>query len=133
MRATPVMPRSLPRRGRAWQRAAPAMRRWKRRRRRPATGSPPPRDVEMQDPPRDEGALGVEVGALEVPAIEVVRTMEVLAIEVERTRARPTEGVRPPAAKVEAEEDETLGSHMVVCAKLTHEWVEVSPLPRSVF
>ena len=29
----------------------------------------------------------------------------------------------------EAEEGESLGSHMVECAKLTHEWVEVSLLP----
>jgi len=48
----------------------------------------------MQDPPRDEGAVGVEVVALEVPAIEVVRTTEVPAIKAERTRAEPTEGVR---------------------------------------
>ena len=60
----------------------------------------------------------MEVGALEVPAIEVVRTTEVPAIEAERTRAEPTEGVRPPP---------------VECAKLTHDWVEVSLLPRSVF
>jgi hypothetical protein len=32
--------------------------------------SPPPRDVEMQDPPRDEGAANVVVGALDVRAIE---------------------------------------------------------------
>ena len=89
--------------------------------------------MKMQDPSRDEGAVGMEVGALEVPAIEVVRTTEVLAIEAERTRAKPTEGVRPPPAKEEAEEGESLGNHMVECAKLTHEWVEVSLLPRSVF
>jgi hypothetical protein len=57
-------------------------------------GLPPPRDVEMQDLPREEGAVGVKVGVLEVPSIEVVRTTEVLATEVERTRAEPTEGVR---------------------------------------
>ena len=73
--------------------------------------------------------MNVEVGALEVSAIEVVRTTEVPAIEAERTRAEPTEGVRPPLVKEEAE---SLGSHMVECAKLTHEWVEVSLLPRSV-
>ena len=61
----------------------------------------------------------MEVGALEVLAIEVVRTMEVPAIKAERTQAEPTEGVRPPPAKEEAEEDETLSSHMVECAKLT--------------
>ena len=48
--------------------------------------SPPPRDVEMQDPPRDEGAVDVEVRSLEVPPIEVVRTTEVQAIKAERTR-----------------------------------------------
>ena len=62
----------------------------------------------MQDPPRDEGAVNVAVGALDVPAIGV-----------ERARADSTEGVRPPPAKEEAEEDETLSSHMVECAKLT--------------
>jgi len=86
----------------------------------------------MQDPPRDEGAVNVAVGALVVLAIEEVRTVEVPAIGAERARADSTEGVRPPSAKEEAEEDESLGSHMVECAKLTHEWVEVSLLPRSV-
>ena len=80
----------------------------------------------MQDPPRDEGVTVVGVGTLEVPALEVVRIVEVSAIEAERTRAQPTKGVRPPPAKEEAKEDESLGSHMVECAKLTHEWVEVS-------
>ena len=69
---------------------------------------------------------------MEVLAIEVVRTMEVPAIEAERTCAEPIEGVRPPSAKEEAEEGESLGSHMVECAKLTHEWVEVSLLPHSI-
>ena len=87
----------------------------------------------MQDLPRDEGAADVEVRSLEVPLIEVVKTTEVPAIEVERTRAEPTEGVRPPPVKEEAEEGESLGSHMVECAKLTHEWVEVSLLPRSIY
>jgi hypothetical protein len=92
----------------------------------------------MQDPPRDEGAVNVGVGALDVPAIEEVRTVEVPAIKevmtvevpaigAKRARADSTEGVRPPPAKEEAKEDESLGSHMVECAKLTHEWVEVSP------
>ena len=79
--------------------------------------------------------MGVEVGALEVPAIEVVQTADVSAIEADGTRAEPTEaaeGVRSPPAKEEAEEGESLGSHMVVCAKLTHEWVEVSLLPSSI-
>ena len=57
--------------------------------------SPPPRDVEMLDPPHDEGAADVEVGPLEVPAIEVVWTTEVPAIEAERTQAESAEGVRP--------------------------------------
>ena len=87
----------------------------------------------MQDLPHDEGAATVELGALEVPTIEAVRTMEVPAIEAEKTRAEATEGVRPPPAEEEAEEDETVGSHMVECAKLTHEWVEVSLLPLSFF
>jgi len=91
--------------------------------------SPPPRDVEMQDPPRDEGAANVGVGALDVLGIEVVRTTEVPAIEAERTRAEATEEVRPPPAKEEAEEGESLGSHKVECAKLTHEWIEVILLP----
>ena len=58
---------------------------------------------------------------MEVPALEVVRTVEVSAIEAERTRAEPTKGVRPPPAKEEAKEDESLSSHMV----------EVSLLPLS--
>ena len=74
----------------------------------------------------------MEVGALEVPTIEVVRTTEVPAIEAERTRAEAAGGVRPPTAKEEAKEGESLGSHMVECAKLTHEWVEVSLLPCSI-
>ena len=31
--------------------------------------------------------------------------------------------------KEEAKEDESLNSHLVECAKLTHEWVEVILLP----
>ena len=89
--------------------------------------------MEMQDPPRDEGAVNVGVGALEVPAIEAIRTTEVPAIEAKGTRAEATEGVTRPPVKEEAEEGESLGSHMVECAKWTHEWVEVSLLPRSVF
>ena len=49
----------------------------------------------------------------------------------DRTRAEPSEGVRTPPAKVEAQEDESLISHLVECAKVTHEWVEVSLLPRT--
>ena len=71
--------------------------------------------------------MNVVVGALDVPAIEEVTTVEVPAIGAERARADSTEGVRPPSAKEEAEEDKSLSSHMVECAKLTHEWVEVSP------
>ena len=71
--------------------------------------------------------MNVAVGALDVSAIEEVRTVKVPAIGAERARADSTEGVRPPPAKEEAEEDESLGSHMVECAKLTHEWDEVSP------
>jgi hypothetical protein len=93
----------------------------------------------MQDPPHDEGAVGVEVEALEVPAIEVVRTTEVSAIEVERTRNEPNEGVRPPLANEEAEEDEdkevegTVSVKLVESAKIAQGLVEVSLLPRSVF
>jgi hypothetical protein len=65
------------------------------------------RDVaKYQHLPRDEGAVNIRVGALDVPAIEVVRTVEVPTIKAERTRAESTEGVRPPPAKEEAEEDE---------------------------
>ena len=93
--------------------------------------SPPLQDVEMQDPPRDEGAEQEEVEAREVPAIEVARTVEVPAIEVGRTQAESSGGARAPPAKEEAEEDESLGGHLVVVAKVTHEWVKVSLLPRS--
>ena len=51
--------------------------------------------MEMQDPPRDEGVVNVAVRALDVPAIEEVRTVEVPAIGEERARANSTEGVRP--------------------------------------
>ena len=83
--------------------------------------------MEMQDPPRDEGAVNVGVGALDVPAIEEVRTVEVPAIGAERVRANSTEEAGPSPSKEEAKEDVSLGSHIVECAKLTHEWVEVSP------
>ena len=88
---------------------------------------PPLQDMEMQDPPRDEGAADVEVEAREVPAIEA-----------ERTRAEPTVGVRTPLAKEEAEEgkdeegDSTVSGKLVASAKLTQGLVEVSLLPRSV-
>ena len=41
-------------------------------------------------------------------------------------------GARTLPAKEEVEEDESLGSHLVECAKVTHEWVEVSLLPRFI-
>ena len=44
--------------------------------------SPPLQDVEMQDPPRDEGASHMVVWASEVPTAEVARTEEVPAIKV---------------------------------------------------
>ena len=92
----------------------------------------------MQDPPRDEGAAHVEVEAREVPSIEVVRTMEVPAIEAERIRAKPAEGVRTPPAKEEAEESEdeegdgTISGKLVTSAKLAQGLVEVGLLPCSV-
>ena len=92
----------------------------------------------MQDPPHNEGAVDTEVRALEVPAIEVVKTTEVPVIEVERTRAEPTEGVRTPPVKEEAEEDEdeegvnTVSGKLVAFAKLAQGLVEVSPLSRFV-
>ena len=57
--------------------------------------SPTPHDVEMQDPPCDEGAVNVAVGALDVSAIEEVRTVKVPAIGAERARADSTEEFRP--------------------------------------
>ena len=85
----------------------------------------------MQDPPRDEVAKQVVVEAREVPTIEVARTEEVPTIEVGRTQAESSEGAQAPLVKLEAEEDESLGGHLVEAAKVTHEWVEVSLLPRS--
>jgi hypothetical protein len=101
--------------------------------------SPPHQDVEIQDPPRDEGAAHVVVEACEVPAIAVVRTAEVPAIKAERTRAECPEGVRTPLVKEEAEEDEdeegdgTVSSKLMTFAKLAQGLVEVSLLPRSVW
>ena len=40
--------------------------------------SPPLQDMEMQDPPRGEGAAQVVVEAREVPVIKVVRAQEVV-------------------------------------------------------
>ena len=54
--------------------------------------SPPLQDVEMQDPPHDEGAAHMVVKVL---TVEVARTEEVPAIEAERTRAEPSEGSGP--------------------------------------
>ena len=76
---------------------------------------------------------------MEVPALEVVRTAEVPAIEAEWTRAEATEGVRPPPAKEEAEEDEdeegdgTVSGKLVASAKLAQGLVEVSLLPCSLY
>ena len=92
--------------------------------------SPPLQDVEMQDPPHDGGAVQVVVEARKVSAIEVARTEEVPAIEAERTQAEHSEGGRAPPMKEEAEEDESLGGHLVEAAKVTQEWVEVSLLSR---
>ena len=90
----------------------------------------------MQDLPRDEGAMSVEVGALDVPAIEVVRTMEVPTIEAERTRAESIEGVRPPPVREEAGEDEEGDSivsvKLVESAKIAQGLIEVSPLLPSI-
>ena len=64
------------------------------------------------------------VEAREVPAVEVARTEEVSAIEAERTRAEPSEGVRTPLAKEEAKEDKdeegdvTISGKLVTSAKL---------------
>ena len=75
---------------------------------------------------------------MDVPAIEVVKTVEVLTIEAERTRAESTEGVRPPPAMEEAEEGEdkeedgTVSGKLVASAKLAQGLVEVSLLPHSV-
>ena len=77
------------------------------------------------------------VEALEVPAIEVVRTEEVPAVEVGRTQAEPSEVARTPPVKEEAEEDEdeegdgTISGKLVTSAKLAQGLVEVSLLPRS--
>ena len=76
------------------------------------------------------------VEASEVPTVEVARTEEVSANEAERTRAEPSEGVRTPPAKEEAEEDEdeegdgTLSDKLVTSAKLAQGLVEVNLLPR---
>ena len=75
---------------------------------------------------------------MEVPALEVVRTAEVPAIEAEWTRAEATEGVRPPPAKEVAEEcgdeegDSTVSRKLVASAKLAQGMVEVSLLPCSI-
>ena len=69
---------------------------------------------------------------MDVPAIEVVRTVEVLTIEAERTRAESTEGVRPPPAKEEAREDEVgdgiVSVKLLESAKIAQGLIEVSPL-----
>ena len=101
--------------------------------------SPPPHDVEMQDPPLNEGAVNVAVGALDVPAIEEVRTVEVPAIGAEKARADSTEGVRPSPAKEEAEQDEdemgdgTVPIKLVESAKIAQGLIEVSPFAALLF
>ena len=62
----------------------------------------------------------------------MARTGEVPAIEVGRTQVGSSEGARAPSMKEEAEEDESLGGHLVEAAKVTREWVEVSLLLRSL-
>ena len=75
---------------------------------------------------------------MEVPALEVVRTTEVPAIEAEKARAEPIEGVRPPTVKEEAKEGEdeegdgTVSGKLVASAKLAQGLVEVSHLPFSI-
>ena len=92
----------------------------------------------MQDPSHDEGAENVAVGALDVPAIEEVRTVEVPAIGAERARADSTKEVRPPPAKEEAEEGEdeegdgTVSGKLMASAKLAQGLLEVSLLPLSI-
>ena len=87
----------------------------------------PLQDVEMQDPPYDEGEAHV-----------VIETREVPAIKVERTQAEPSEGAMTPPVKEEAEEDKdeerdgTVFSKLVTSAKLAQGLVEVSFLPLSI-
>ena len=87
----------------------------------------------MEDPHRDEGAVNVRAGALDVPAIEEVRTVEVPAIGAERARAVSSEGVKPPPAKEEAEEDKDekgdgmVSVKLVESAKIAQGLVEVNP------
>ena len=77
--------------------------------------------------------MNVAVGALDVPAIEEVRTVKVPAIGAERARADSTEEVRPPPAKEEAEEgedekgDSTVSVKLVESAKIIQGLVEVNP------
>jgi len=78
---------------------------------------PPLHDVEIQDPPHDEGAAQEVTEAREVPAIEVVRTQ---AESSERAGALP--------AKEEAK-DESLGGHLIEATMVTHEWIGLSSLP----
>ena len=83
--------------------------------------------------------MNVAVGALDVPAIEEVRTVKVPAIGAERARADSTEEVRPPPAKEEAEEDEdekgdgTDSIKLVESAKIAQGLVEVSPFAALLF
>ena len=75
--------------------------------------------------------MNVAVGALDVSAIEEVRTVKVPAIGAERARADSTEEVRPRPATEEAEEDEkrdgTVSVKLVESAKISQGLVEVNP------
>jgi len=82
---------------------------------------PPLHDVEMQDPPHDEGAAQAVTEAREVPAIEVVRTQ---AESSERAGALPAKEEEEAKAK-----DESLGGHVIEATKVTHEWIRLSSLP----
>jgi len=80
---------------------------------------PPVQDVEMQDPPQDEGAVQEVPAAGEVPAIEARRTQ---AESSERAGALPTE-------EEDKEGDGTVSDKLVTMTKLDHEWVGVSSQP----
>jgi len=83
---------------------------------------PPLHDVEMQDPPHEEGAAQAVTEAREVPAIEVVRTQEESS---ERAGALPTK----EEEEEEEAKDESLGGHLIEATKVTHEWIGLSSLP----
>jgi len=80
---------------------------------------PPLHDVEMQDPPHDEGV-----------AQAVTEAREVLAIEVVRTQAESSEQAGALSTKEEEEaNDESLGGHLIEATKVTDEWIGLSSLP----